>query len=129
MKALFENIIKTEDYDLTQLTHKIEEFYVRGKLTATERDELLVSLRAAPKVQFDTQKEIRELWSRIKTLEKKLADAPANAEVIEWKQPTGGHDAYAKGDRVKYVDGKIYESVIDGNVWSPDVYPAGWQLV
>ena len=129
MKTLFENIIKTGDYDLTQLTYKIEEFYVKGKLTTTERDELLTSLRMVPKAQLDTQKEIRELWSRVKMLEKRLTNAPADAEVVEWKQPTGGHDAYARGDRVKYADGKIYESVIDGNVWSPDVYPAGWQLL
>lgn len=45
----------------------------------------------------------------------------------EWTQPTGAHDAYSKGDKVVY-NGSIYESVIDGNVWSPDAYPAGWKL-
>lgn len=45
-----------------------------------------------------------------------------------WVQPTGGHDAYNTGDRVSY-NGKVYESLIDGNVWSPDAYPAGWQEV
>lgn len=46
----------------------------------------------------------------------------------EWKQPTGAHDAYNKGDRVVY-NGKVYESLIDGNTWSPDTYPAGWKEV
>jgi hypothetical protein len=45
-----------------------------------------------------------------------------------WKQPTGGHDAYKKGDKVLF-DGKVYESLIDGNVWSPTGYPAGWKLI
>lgn len=45
----------------------------------------------------------------------------------EWRQPTGAHDAYNKGDRVVYK-GSIYESLIDGNVWSPETYPAGWAL-
>ena len=45
-----------------------------------------------------------------------------------WAQPSGAHDAYSKGDVVNY-NGTIYESVIDGNVWSPDVYPAGWKTV
>lgn len=45
-----------------------------------------------------------------------------------WSQPTGAHDAYNKGDIVNY-NGDLYESLIDGNVWSPDVYPAGWQAV
>jgi len=46
----------------------------------------------------------------------------------EWKQPTGAHDAYNKGDCVTYK-GKKYESVINANVWSPDVYPAGWKVI
>ena len=42
-----------------------------------------------------------------------------------WSQPTGAHDAYNKGDIVNY-NGTLYESQIDGNVYAPDVYPAGW---
>lgn len=45
----------------------------------------------------------------------------------EWKQPTGAHDAYNKGTIVKYKD-KLYKSLIDGNAYSPDAYPAGWEL-
>ena len=45
----------------------------------------------------------------------------------EWVQPTGAHDAYAKGDKVTYK-GKRYMSLIDGNVHSPDAYPAGWEM-
>lgn len=44
----------------------------------------------------------------------------------EWKQPTGGHDAYKKGDKVTF-GGNVYESLIDGNVWSPSAYPQGWK--
>ena len=43
----------------------------------------------------------------------------------EWKQPTGSHDAYNTGDKVTY-NRKHYVSLIDGNIWSPDAYPAGW---
>ena len=43
----------------------------------------------------------------------------------EWAQPTGAHDAYNKGDVVNY-NGVLYESLIDGNVYSPEAYPAGW---
>lgn len=48
-----------------------------------------------------------------------------------WQQPTGGHDAYAKGTRVWYptADSQLWESLIDGNTWSPDAYPAGWKKV
>lgn len=44
----------------------------------------------------------------------------------EWKQPTGAHDAYNKGTIVKYKD-KLYKSLIDGNTYSPEAYPAGWE--
>lgn len=43
-----------------------------------------------------------------------------------WSQPTGAQDAYSKGDIVDY-NGTLYKSLIDGNVWSPDLYPAGWE--
>lgn len=45
-----------------------------------------------------------------------------------WSQPTGAHDAYNKGDIVDYR-GFLYESLIDGNVYAPDAYPAGWKAV
>lgn len=44
-----------------------------------------------------------------------------------WAQPTGAHDAYNKGDIVNY-HGTLYRSLIDGNVYSPDAYPAGWEV-
>ena len=44
-----------------------------------------------------------------------------------WKQPTGAHDAYNTGDIVEYK-GQLYKSLIDGNAYAPDVYPAGWEL-
>ena len=45
-----------------------------------------------------------------------------------WSQPTGAQDAYGVGDIVDY-NGTLYRSVIDGNVWSPEAYPAGWEGV
>ena len=45
-----------------------------------------------------------------------------------WSQPTGAHDAYNTGDIVDY-NGTLYKSTIDGNVWSPEAYPAGCEIV
>lgn len=42
-----------------------------------------------------------------------------------WSQPTGAHDAYNTGDIVNY-NGTLYQSLVDGNVYSPEAYPAGW---
>ena len=48
-------------------------------------------------------------------------------EIPVWKQPTGTQDAYMIGDKVHYPtkDSSIYVSVVDNNVWAPDVY--GWE--
>ena len=61
------------------------------------------------------------LWSQIDI---------AGDGVDVWTQPTGAHNAYNVGDRVHYptASDPIYVSAIDGNVWSPDAYPQGWQL-
>lgn len=44
-----------------------------------------------------------------------------------WSQPSGAHDAYNKGEIVDYK-GTLYRSLIDGNTWSPEAYPAGWEV-
>ena len=45
-----------------------------------------------------------------------------------WSRPTGAHDAYNNGDIVNY-NGVLYRSLINGNTYSPDEYPAGWEQV
>lgn len=50
-----------------------------------------------------------------------------NGEIPEWVQPSP-ENAYKKGDRVR-CEGKVYESLIDNNVWKPTEYPAGWKEV
>ena len=45
-----------------------------------------------------------------------------------WSQPTGAHDAYNVGDVVNY-NGTLYQSLADGNVYSPEAYPAGWKVL
>ena len=45
-----------------------------------------------------------------------------------WSQPTGAHDAYNIGDVVNF-NGTLYRSLVDGNVYSPEAYPAGWEKV
>ena len=56
---------------------------------------------------------------------------PTVVDYPVWKQPTGAHDAYQKGDRVHFpaADSPVYESLIDANTWSPTGYPAGWLLI
>jgi len=66
---------------------------------------------------------------KVPALFRRLAaiDEPPDT-VTEWVKPTGGHDAYQTGDKVTY-QGKVYESLINANVWSPTEYAAGWKEV
>ena len=36
--------------------------------------------------------------------------------------------AFSKGELGSWK-GAVYESLIDNNVWNPDVYPSGWKLI
>ena len=55
-------------------------------------------------------------------------ETPTTETIPDFVQPTGAHDAYKKGDKVKF-EGKIYESLIDANTYSPSAYPAGWKEI
>jgi len=51
---------------------------------------------------------------------------PKAGDIPDWVQPTGAHDCYNNGDKVRF-EGSVYESLIDTNVWSPTAYPSGWK--
>lgn len=53
---------------------------------------------------------------------------PVDVGPSAWVQPTGAHDAYNSGDKVTF-EGVVYESVLNGNTYSPSAYPAGWKTV
>ena len=57
----------------------------------------------------------------------KVINETITGEIPDWEQPDSTN-AYMKGNKVKF-NGKIYESVIDNNVWSPTAYPAGWKEI
>ena len=59
--------------------------------------------------------------------EPETPDTPTD-NIKDFVQPTGAHDAYAKGDKVRF-NGKVYESLIDNNAYSPSAYPAGWKEI
>jgi len=47
--------------------------------------------------------------------------------IPEWEQPDSTNP-YMMGDKVMF-EGKVYESTINNNVWSPSAYPASWREV
>lgn len=139
-------IIASGGYRLGDMVLKIDRFWLEGAIDATQRDELKQMARdgADPQSSYGSESErilsletaLRALESRVAALESAFGtDAQGTGESgsegdqwPEWVQPVGAHDAYSIGDRVTY-NGRRYESIIDGNVWSPSVFPAGWQEV
>ena len=84
-------------------------------------DGVLYRVVQAHRSQADwTPDKVPALWTPVRKV--------AGAAPDEWVQPVGASDAYRKGDRVLF-QGKVYESLIDANVWSPTAYPAGWKAV
>lgn len=119
--------------DLNAMTAKVDKAWAMSAISDDERTELIAMLRAEqPRFDIDVQDEIARLWAAVKELQARPAPEPTPEpdpeDIPEWVQPSGAHDAYNTGDKVRY-NGHIYESLIDGNVWSPDVYPSGWREV
>lgn len=52
---------------------------------------------------------------------------PDENVIPEWEQPDSTNP-YMRGNRVMF-EGKVYESLIDNNIWSPAAYPGGWAEV
>lgn len=52
---------------------------------------------------------------------------PSPDVIPEWEQPDSTNP-YMMGDKVMF-EGKVYESTINNNIWSPSAYPAGWREV
>lgn len=50
-----------------------------------------------------------------------------DGEPLQWIKPDSTNP-YMTGDKVIY-NGHCYQSTIDNNVWSPDEYPNGWNML
>ena len=57
----------------------------------------------------------------------KVINETIDGSIPEFEQPDSTNP-YMKGDKVMF-NGKVYESLIDNNVYSPEAYPAGWKEV
>lgn len=62
----------------------------------------------------------QEGWEPDKAVSLWVIAGDPTAEWPEWVQPTGAHDAYAKGAKVSHLD-KHWISDIDANVYEPSI--------
>ena len=140
MYDTIKDVINSGRYELNDMLHKIDTLWVQGDLDDDQRDELVELARenATPEQTYaPIQEQIDQAFAQISALDTRTkaleaggsepADPEPEDEWPEWVQPTGAHNAYSNGDKITY-NGKHHISTMDGNVWSPDAYPAGWQV-
>ncbi len=140
MYDTIKDVINSGRYELNDMLHKIDTLWVQGDLDDDQRDGLVELARenATPEQTYaPIQEQIDQAFAQISALDTRIkvleaggsepTDPEPEDEWPEWVQPTGAHNAYSNGDKITY-NGKHYISTMDGNVWSPDAYPAGWQV-
>ena len=142
MRSTFERIIRNGAYNLEQMLRRTNYYHAEGRLTDEDREALISLARGeAPNaLELDGKAEILALWREIHTLQARVTAlegggdessstlVDGSADYPDYVQPTGAHDAYQTGQGVTW-NGQRYRSTIDNNVWSPDVYPQGWEQV
>ena len=140
MENVIMAVIRGGKYDLEKIIDRIRFYHASGDLTDDQCASLIQTARdrAAETMGVDSRTEILALWDAVRQLQRRV-DALENGEedndeeevpedIPEYVQPTGAHDAYNTGDRVRFKD-KVYECMMDHCVWNPEVYPAGWNEI
>ena len=137
------DVIENTSFKLEDTLDKIYVMYSKDRLTKEEMEELeaLAREKANPVNSYAPfQEQIDKLYTYQKDLEARVSllereagqEEPTEPEPVEeypeFVQPQEAHDSYNIGDKITY-NGKKYVCKMDGCVWSPDVYPAGWELV
>lgn len=136
MFEIIKQVINSARYELSDILKKIDTVWIQGALSDEEKDNLvnLARTNAKPENSYaPLQEQITELYARMDALTARVealegAEPTPEDEYPPYVQPTGAHDAYNTGDKITY-NNKHYECVMNGCVWSPDDYPAGWKEV
>lgn len=119
-------VIQSGEYNLSDLTKKIDTLWLKSYLTDDERESLtkLAIEKANPDAGLPSFSErMAALEKRVSKLEGNLSSGgdSGSSDWPEWVRPTGAHNAYAKGSQVTH-NGERYVSKIDANVWEPGVF-------
>ena len=119
-------VIQSGEYNLSDLTKKIDTLWLKSYLTDDERESLtkLAIEKANPDSGLPSFSErMAALEKRVSKLEGNLSSGgdSGSSDWPEWVQPTGAHNAYAKGSQVTH-NGERYVSKINANVWEPGAF-------
>lgn len=150
MFEIIKSVIKNKNFELKDILYKINKMWIESAITEeqkTELDSLARENAVAENSYAPLQEQINNANTRMDELEArivKLENSESSGETgedtepeepigpieeyPEFVQPTGAHDCYNTGDKITY-NGKKYICKMNGCVWAPDVYPAGWEEV
>lgn len=131
MYELIKNVIISKNYKLEDILKKIDVLWLESKLSDEEKTSLIsLSRENAVSENSYASNEIifKEIFTRLEKIENIVFKDEEVEEYPEFKQATGAHDCYNEGDKVTFND-KKYICKINGCVWSPELYPEGWQEV
>lgn len=131
MYDIIKNYIKTETYNLDDLTRKIDKMFIEDKLTEAERDELilLATENARDSAQVDLFNKIVDLEHRIVVLESAMTTT--EPEPVVWysgyvtkKNEVVKYDYDKDGnlDLLRYDGGREYTALGPGKI-------DGWHVV
>lgn len=147
MYEIIKNVIESKDYELRDMLYKINKMYIESYITEEQKlelDELARTNANAENSYAPLQEQIDNLYDELSQIKSQLntlleeteegteenpSEPPVTTdEYPEYVQPTGAHDCYNTGDKISF-NGKKYVCKINGCVWDPDTYPAGWEEV
>lgn len=138
MYEIVKETIENTDYKLEEMLDKIYVLYTKDKLSKEQMEELeaLAREKALAENSYaplqeqieDIYSELADIKSRLNNLEGQEEPTEPVEEYPEYVAPSGAHDAYNAGDKITY-NGKKYICKMNSCVWSPDVYPQGWEEV
>lgn len=138
MYEIIKSVINSKDYELKDILYKINKMYIESAITEEQKTELdnLARINANAENSYaPLQEQINNIYTELDSIKNRLNALEGTEETTkpdeeypEYIQPTGSHDAYNTGDKITY-NSKKYVCKMDGCVWNPDTYPAGWEEV
>ena len=114
---------ETQAHINTYQEYQVGRFYAQGEIFRYQ-DKLYITTQAHTSQADWLPGSVPALYTPIEI----VGETSAGEDIKEFVQPTGAHDAYHKGDKVRF-EGRIYESLVDGNAYSPSGSPTSWKEV
>lgn len=135
IKTAFETLVLSKDLSKEQKENILNQYkpYQIGKNYEenekfTYKDKVYEVIQAHTSQTTWLPEATPALYKEYLNVEIQNQDGSKTEVVAEFKQPTGAHDSYNKGDKVLFK-GKIYKSKIDANTFSPEQFADGWEEV